>query len=118
MALRSEWLHRLQPLDELQELVGQPVPPRSVVLDGVQRSKNRQVTPLEWEKLASRGLRVLVISFFAAGGLAADELGAFVRDHESLFQAHGPHPSEAEVYVYGRRTGKEDTRVLVVAVAT
>lgn len=103
------------------ELSGQTevLPPKVLTVDGVQRRRNREVTPEEAVTLAGRGLRSFLVDFGFACEVTAEELVEVVTRYRSHFDGMGEgHPPEAWACLHGRRNPKtsEDTRIVVVTV--
>ena len=95
------------------------LPPRSLMVDGVPRNRNREVGPEEAVRLAERGLRCFVLAFGFGSEVTAEELAEVVAEHRSHFDGMGAgHPPEAWALVYGRQhpTTGENTRIVVVCV--
>ncbi len=111
----SESQRRLGPwlVDEgsLEVVLG-VLPPRQITLNGITRTPNRPVTVIEAKQLGERGLPVVVVSFDVAGLLPPNEVATFFDEFDAWFDfdKHGP---ESQVFVYGRRRGTSDTRLVV-----
>ena len=95
------------------------LPPRELPVDGVVRSRNREVTPEDAVRLARRGLRSFVLGFGFGAEVSADELASAVEKYRSHFDGMDPgHGPEAMADIYGRRDPRtrEDTRIVVVSI--
>ena len=101
--------------DASLEVVLGVLPPREITLHGVTRTPRRPVMVIEAKQLAERGLPVVVVSFDVAGLLPPSDVEAFFDEFAALFDLyeHGP---ESQVFVYGRRRGTSDTRLVVPSV--
>ncbi len=94
------------------EVVLGVLPPREITLQGVTRTPDRPVTVIEAKQLVERGLPVVVVGFDVTGLLPPNDVAAFFDEFVAWFDfdEHGP---ESQVFVYGRRRGTSDTRLVV-----
>lgn len=95
------------------------LPPRGLVIDGVPRRRNREISPEEAVRFSGRGLPTYRVSSGFGTAASGEQLAGVVGAYRSHFDGMGPgHPPEASAHVYGRRDprAREDTRIVVVCV--
>jgi hypothetical protein len=103
------------------QLSGQanPLPPKTLDVDGDLRTLNREVSVEQALRLARSGLRAFVMSPALSSEVSSDQLQSILAAYASGFQGMGTgHPPEAFVHVYGRRSDARgrDTRVVVASI--
>jgi hypothetical protein len=95
------------------------LPPKSLEVDGHVRTRNREISVEQAQRLAHSGIRTFVLSPVSSGEVSTDQFLSLLSRYSSHFNGMGPgHPPEASVSVYGRRTDRAgcDTRIVVACI--
>jgi hypothetical protein len=111
----SALLHVLPDRPDLRAQVRTGIPPQVLVLDGLQRSRNRVLDPSGAVSHSRRGRPAYLFSFGKCVRLSPETLARVFEDEEFRDAAVA---GEASVDMYGRQhPNGSDTRTVVVTVA-
>ena len=90
------------------------LPPRQLRIDNVPRTRSREITVSQATELSRRGIRGFLLSFDGCVELTPSHFQELVQQYGAEFD--DPSDSESLLYVFGRREGREDTRILVACI--
>jgi hypothetical protein len=95
------------------------LPPKTLEVDGHVRTRNRELSVEQAQRLARSGIRTFVLSPVSSAEVSTDQFLGLLSAYSGYFDGMGPgHPPEASVHVYGRRSDRTggDTRIVVACI--